>query len=57
MHIEIADERFEARPGDVVVIPRGVEHRFETIDGTVEIFEIFAPMRPQNLVGFIGQTF
>jgi quercetin dioxygenase-like cupin family protein len=57
MHIEIGDERFEVKAGDVCVVPIGMEHRFETIEGVVELFEVFAPMRVQNLIGFVGRVF
>ncbi len=57
MIIEIEDQSFEVKAGDVCVVPIGCEHRFETIEGTVELYEIFAPMRVQNLVGFVGRIF
>lgn len=57
MFIHIGDDRHEVKPGDVCVIPVGVEHLFETIEGEVELFEIFAPMRVQNLIGFVGKIF
>lgn len=57
MYIHIESERHEVGPGDVCVIPTGTDHSFETIEGEVELLEIFAPMRVQNLVGFVGKVF
>jgi len=57
MTVEIGDESVELKAGDVCVVPMGIEHRFVTIEGVVELFEIFAPMRVQNLIGFLGRIF
>ena len=59
MIIQLGDERHEVGEGDVCVVPLGVEHKFETLEDhpDVELFEIFAPMRVQNLVGFLGRIF
>lgn len=57
MYIHIDDERHEVGPGDICVLPIGTPHSFETIEGEVELMEIFAPMRVQNLVGFVGRVF
>ncbi|MFI1462260.1 cupin domain-containing protein [Nocardia carnea] len=40
--------------GDVVVIPRGVEHCGHSIEGEATFIEVFAPARVENLVGFLG---
>ncbi|MEU1981884.1 cupin domain-containing protein [Nocardia sp. NPDC019395] len=40
--------------GDVVVIPRGVEHSGRSIEGEATFLEVFAPARIENLVGFLG---
>lgn len=59
MIIQLGDERHEVGPGDICVVPIGIQHMFETIEGEdeVELYEIFAPMRVQNLVGFLGRIF
>ena len=55
--IRIADETHEVGAGDICVIPIGVDHRFESIEGEVELLEVFAPMGVQNLIGFVGNIF
>lgn len=40
--------------GDVVVIPRGIEHSGHSIEGEATFIEVFAPARVENLVGFLG---
>lgn len=57
MYIHIEAERLEVGPGDICIIPVGTPHSFETIEGEVELVEIFTPMRVQNLVGFVGRVF
>lgn len=57
MLIHIADEHHEVKAGDICIVPIGIEHSFESIEGDVELFEIFAPMRVQNLIGFVGKIF
>lgn len=57
MNIHIDGERHEVGPGDICVLPIGTPHSFQTIEGEVELVEIFAPMRVQNLIGFVGKVF
>jgi len=57
LHVTIDGETREMGAGDICVMPIGVPHRFETIEGEVVLIEIFAPMRVQNLVGFVGKIF
>ncbi|TWG97313.1 Cupin domain-containing protein [Mesorhizobium sp. J18] len=57
MYIHIDNQRHEVSPGDICVLPIGTPHSFETIEGEVELIEIFAPMRIQNLIGFVGKVF
>ena len=57
MLIHINDQTCEVGPGDICVLPIGTPHSFETIEDEVELIEVFAPMRVQNLIGFIGNVF
>ena len=57
MDVTVAGDTFRMRGGDVCVIPADTDHRFETIAGEVVLLEVFAPMRVQNLVGFLGRIF
>jgi quercetin dioxygenase-like cupin family protein len=57
MFVHIGNQRQEVGPGDICVLPIGTPHRFETIEGEVELMEVFAPMRVQNLIGFVGNVF
>jgi mannose-6-phosphate isomerase-like protein (cupin superfamily) len=57
MVIHIEDTSHEVGPGDICIVPTGTPHSFESIEGEVELIEIFAPMRVQNLVGFVGRVF
>lgn len=45
------------RAGDIIVIPRGVYHWFETTGEDIKFMEVFAPRRVQNLIGYIGKIF
>jgi quercetin dioxygenase-like cupin family protein len=40
--------------GEVLVIPRGVEHSGHSVEGEATFIEVFAPSRVDNLVGFLG---
>jgi quercetin dioxygenase-like cupin family protein len=44
----IADERFDARPGDSWNIPSNVEHDVEVLEDTV-VIEVFSPPREDYL--------
>ena len=50
----VAGEKTVLAEGDVVVIPRGVEHSGHSIEGEATFIEVFAPTRIENLVGFLG---
>lgn len=57
MEVEIAGESFRLEAGGVCSIPAGTPHCFRSIAGEVLFIETFSPMRPQNLVGFLGKVF
>ncbi len=52
----IANEALTLGVGDVAVIPRGVVHSGESIEGTAVFIEVFAPLRLENLYGFLGDS-
>ena len=43
----IADETRTLKPGDVYVIPGGVEHEAQTFDHPVKVADIFSPVRDE----------
>jgi quercetin dioxygenase-like cupin family protein len=53
----IGGDTFTLGVGDVAVIPRGVEHSGESIIGEAVFIEVFTPLRIQNLLGFLGESF
>jgi quercetin dioxygenase-like cupin family protein len=40
--------------GDVTIVPRGAVHSGESISGEAMFIEVFAPLRIENLFGFLG---
>ncbi|MRJ75797.1 cupin domain-containing protein [Aeromicrobium sp. SMF47] len=40
--------------GDVAIVPRGAVHGGHSIEGEAVFVEVFAPLRIENLVGFLG---
>lgn len=54
IRLTVGDEIMVLVDGDVVIIPRGMEHSGESIDGEAEFIEVFAPGRVENLPGFLG---
>jgi quercetin dioxygenase-like cupin family protein len=50
MEFRLGDERRTVKPGDVVVIPGGVEHEAHFPDDT-EVIDFFAPVREDFLTG------
>ena len=50
----VAGEETVLAVGDVMVIPRGVEHSGRSLEGEATFLEVFAPGRVENLVGFLG---
>ena len=40
--------------GDVAIVPRGAVHGGRSIEGEAVFVEVFAPLRIENLVGFLG---
>lgn len=54
IRLTVGDQVMVLADGDVVIIPRGVEHSGESIDGESEFIEVFAPGRVENLPGFLG---
>ena len=57
LDVTIGGEPIRMAPGDVCIVPAGVDHNFATIEGEVVLIEVFGPMRIQNLVGFLGKNF
>lgn len=57
LDVVVAGETVRMKPGDVCIIPAGTEHRFITTGADAVLVEVFAPMRIQNLVGFLGKNF
>ncbi|WP_166396185.1 cupin domain-containing protein [Rubrobacter marinus] len=57
MEMTIDGEEYEMAEGDVAVIPKGVSHHGRTLGEDAVFYEVFAPLRVQNLVGFIGKVF
>jgi quercetin dioxygenase-like cupin family protein len=54
IRLTVGDDEMVLSDGDVVIIPRGVEHSGESIEGEAEFIEVFAPGRAENLPGFLG---
>lgn len=54
IRLTVGDQVMVLVDGDVVIIPRGVEHSGESIQGEAEFIEVFAPGRVENLPGFLG---
>ncbi|KQX74018.1 MULTISPECIES: cupin domain-containing protein [Aeromicrobium] len=44
----------ELTAGDVCIVPRGSVHGGHSIEGEAVFVEVFAPLRIENLVGFLG---
>ena len=53
----IGGETSTLREGDVAVVPRGVLHSGESITGEAVFIEVFTPLRIENLLGFLGESF
>ncbi len=53
----IGEEEVILTPGDVAVIPQGVSHSAESIGEPASFYEVFTPLRIQNLIGFVGNEF
>lgn len=47
--------RMELSAGDVAVVPRGALHSGRSIAGEAVFIEVFAPVRYENLFGFLGE--
>lgn len=52
--LSIGEQEMELSAGDVAVIPRSVEHGGRSIEGEATFIEVFAPLRIENLHGFLG---
>lgn len=50
----IDDEDMILAAGDVAIVPRSSVHGGHSIEGEAEFIEVFAPLRIENLVGFLG---
>lgn len=57
IEMTIDGEKFEMAEGDVAVIPKDTPHHGRTLGEDAVFYEVFAPLRVQNLVGFIGKVF
>jgi len=47
MKLTVDDETRTLQPGDVYVIPGGVEHEAYTLDEAVKIIDVFSPVREE----------
>ena len=52
----IGGEVVQLEAGSVAVVPRGVEHCGHTTGASARFYEVFAPARIENLVGFLGRS-
>jgi len=43
----IGEETRSLKPGDVYVIPEGVEHGAQTLDQPVKVMDVFSPVREE----------
>ena len=50
----IGGTELELSGGDVAIVPRGAVHGGRSLEGVAEFVEVFAPLRIENLVGFLG---
>lgn len=50
----IGGQTLSLKAGDVAVVPRSVEHSGESIAGEAVFIEVFAPLRVENMLGFLG---
>ena len=57
MEVEIDGESLRLSAGEVCVIPSATPHCFRSLAGEALFIETFAPMRVQNLVGYLGKIF
>lgn len=57
LDVTIGEETIRMMPGEVCVVPKGIKHKFNTVGVDALLLEVFAPMRLQNLVGFLGKNF
>ena len=53
----IAGESMTLGYGDVAIVPRGTLHSGQSVVGEAVFIEIFAPLRLENLLGFLGEAF
>lgn len=47
LEMTIAGETRTLRPGDVYLIPGGVEHSARTTDGAAQVVDVFSPIRDE----------
>jgi mannose-6-phosphate isomerase-like protein (cupin superfamily) len=50
----IGGHTMELGVGDVAVVPRGIVHSGRSLEGEATFVEVFAPLRIDNLLGFLG---
>ena len=56
LEFTIAGETMELSAGDVCVVPRHAVHSGRSIEGEATFVEVFAPLRVENLLGFLGPS-
>jgi len=52
----IGGETLSLKAGDVAFVPRGIEHSGESVAGEAVFIEVFAPLRVENMVGYLGES-
>lgn len=56
LEFTVSGEVMELRAGDVCVVPRHAVHSGRSLEGEATFVEVFAPLRVENLLGFLGPS-
>jgi mannose-6-phosphate isomerase-like protein (cupin superfamily) len=56
LEFTISGTTMELAAGDVCVVPRHAVHGGRSIEGEATFVEVFAPLRVENLLGFLGPS-
>jgi len=56
IELTVGGETLLLGEGDVAIIPRGIRHSGQSLEGEAQFIEIFAPLRLENLYGFLGNA-
>ena len=56
IELTVCGETLLLGEGDVAIIPRGIRHSGQSLEGEAQFIEIFAPLRLENLYGFLGNA-